>query len=275
MTLRRTVAALAISVATFTGTTASAALIDLGFSLDGSGSVGFSNFATTQAALASALAVIPTSGANEYRVAITTFSDSSATIVVPTIVTAANLATIQASVVAAGYAGSGTNTGGAIRDLAALFKNSAGGYGATTLLNFTTDGVPNDQFDAELAASEVFADGVDGISFEAVGSGISSASALANMAMIAGPGTGVVVTDLTKIPNATVTGFVIPVSDFDGYSAAIAAKIGQIVTDTGGDPDTPSNPNVPAVPLPAALPLLLGGLGILGVFRARRTRATA
>lgn len=257
--------AAAVSVFALAGTSASAALIDLGFSLDASGSVGSFNFNTTRTALANALSVIPTSGPNEYRIAVTTFANGSSTIVIPTIVTAANIAALQTAVSNAVYTGGGTDTAGAITDLSNLFRLSATGYGATTLLNITTDGQPNDQAAAVAAAQAALVAGVDGISFEAVGSGISSMSALNDMAAIAGPGTGVIVTDLTALPNATVQGFVIPVSDFAGYSAAISAKIGKIVDDTGG--------GTPVVPLPAGLPLLLTGIaGFIGL-RVRRRAA--
>lgn len=252
-----------VGVFALAGGSAQAALIDLGFSLDSSGSVAFSDFDTTRQALANALSVIPVTGPNEYRVAVTSFSNGSQTVVSPTIITAANLAGIQNAVRGAFYFGGGTDTAGAITSLAGLFSGTVGGLGATTLLNITTDGVPNSQQDAEDAAQAALAAGVDGISFEAIG--FIDETALENMAAIAGPGAGVIVDDLTMIPNATVQGFVIPVSDFAGYSAAIAAKIGRIVDDTGG--------GTPVVPLPAGLPLLLSAIVLFAGLRAKRRAA--
>lgn len=246
---------------------ANAAVIDLGFSLDTSGSVGTANFNLTRDALAQALDQIPTSGTNQYRLAITKFASGVTTVIPPTIVTAGNIAGIKATLQSTTHIGGGTNTALAISNLASLFKND-GGYGATTLLNITTDGFPNSQTAAEQAATAAVADGVDGISFEAVGAGITSASALANMAKIAKPDTGVVVTDINNIPDATKTGFVIKVATFAEYEAAIKAKIGKIVDDTGG-----GDPNV--VPLPAGLPLLLTGFGALGALRLRKRKAAA
>lgn len=66
-TLRGATAALCIL---FGAGTASAAVIDLGFVLDGSGSVSSSDFASAASALSAALSQIPTSGDNEYRVAV-------------------------------------------------------------------------------------------------------------------------------------------------------------------------------------------------------------
>ncbi|MEO3413665.1 vWA domain-containing protein [Roseovarius sp. CAU 1744] len=250
----------------FGSTSANAAIIDLGFSLDTSGSIGTTNFNLTRDALATALDQIPTSGANQYRVAITKFSNASNTIVAPTIVTAANIAGIKATLQATTHLGGGTCTSCAITGLYNLFNND-GGLGATTLLNITTDGFPNSQTNAEAAATTAVANGVDGISFEAVGSGITSASALANMAKIAKPDVGVVVNDINNIPNATTTGFVIKVVDFNDYEAAIKAKIGRVVDDTGG-----GDPNG-VIPLPAGLPLLLTGFGAFGVMRLRKRKA--
>ena len=187
--IKRTLAAgLAVASLAIGATSASAAVINLGFSLDESGSVGSTNFNTTRDALADALAAIPTSGANQYRVAITTFSRSTNqnVVVQPTIVTAQNLATIQQTLKDETYTGGGTETDDAINLLANIFTPFKDD---TTLFNITTDGAPGSQSATEAAALAAFNDFVDGISFEAVGSGIYRPSALANMARIAGLGT--------------------------------------------------------------------------------------
>ena len=259
------VAALAFSLGS--ALPANAALIDLGFSLDESGSIGIVNFNLTRDALASALALIPTSGTNQYRVAVTSFSDSSRTIIPPTIVTAGNIGGLQTTLGAAGYIGSTTATDDAIRSLTALFTSATGGLGDTTLINITTDGSPNDQGAAVQAAKDAIDAGVDGISFEAVGDAVGSQFFLDQMAAIALPNSpGVIVTDLSNIPDATKQGFVIPVADFAGYQAAIKAKINTVVDNTGGG-------GMGAVPLPAGLPLLLAGIGAFGVLRRTRKQA--
>lgn len=81
-------------------------------------------------------------------------------------------------------------------------------------------------------------------------------------------GNAVVLDPGDSLPNATQTGFVIGVTDFSDYEDAIAAKIGQVVIDTGGGD---GNPNV--IPLPAAGWLLLAGIGALGVMRRRQAAA--
>ncbi|MGJ8681672.1 VWA domain-containing protein [Paraglaciecola sp.] len=245
----------------FGATSANSAIINLGFSLDESGSVGTSNFNTTRDALADALAVIPTTGGNQYRLAVTTFSSSHTTVIAPTIVTAANIVGLQAQLVATSFSSGGTDTAGAINYLTSLFNPFITDL---TLFNITTDGSPSSQGAAETAALNAHNSFVDGISFEAVGSGINNVSALNNMARIAGLGTagdvnnGVVLSAGDSIPNAETTGFVIPVATFADYEAAINAKITQIVEDTGGSTD---------VPAPSSLALFAISLIALGLKR--------
>lgn len=281
MRLRNLFASAVMALGMTFGGGASAAVIDLGFVLDGSGSVSTTNYNTARTALAQALGQIPTSGTNQYRIAVTSFGTSSGVnVVLPTIVTSTNIAGIQSSVANATKAGGVTNTSGAISYMTSLFAND-GGLGDTTLINITTDGAANNsglnstnsQLAAEVAALAAWNAGVDGISFEAVGSGVSSASAQNNMARIAGLGTsglasaGVVLSAGDPIPNATTTGFVIPVSNFEAYSDAINAKIGQVIIDTGG-----GDPSV--VPLPAGMPLMLGVIGAFAFMRRRQMQAS-
>ncbi len=262
MKFRNLVAAAGIAV--MSATASFAAVIDLGFSLDGSGSVGSSNFNTVKTALSTALGSIPTDPAgNQYRVAVTQFGSSNSTIWGPMVVTAGNIGALQTAVSTATYQnGSSTQTASAINYLYNLFNN-AGGLSDLTMFNITTDGRPccqsNAQALAEAAALAAHNNGVDGISFEGVGSGLT-ATDLANMAKLAGLGTagnaanGMVV-DVNSIPNPLTTGFVIKVDDFADYEAAIAAKLQKVIT--------------APVPLPAGLPLLLVGIGAFGLVRRK------
>lgn len=270
MRFKSLIAAASIALASMVGSV-QANVIDLGFSLDDSGSIGSTNFNLTRDALADALSAIPTSGTNQYRVAVTQFGTGFVTVVPPTIVTAANLSDLQDDVRAASYRSGGTDTAGAISNLFGLFETSATGLGATTILNITTDGSPNSQSGAETAATTAFNAGLDGLSFEAVGSGLSSTFARDNMARIASLGTtgvlgnAVVLDPGDPLPNATQTGFVIGVTDFNDYADAIGAKIGQVIIDTGGGGTV--------IPLPAAGWLLLAGIGALGVMGRRQAAA--
>lgn len=259
MRLRNLVAAAVASLGLM-ATSVHAAVIDLGFSLDGSGSISTTEFNIMRTGLSTALSSIPTSGGNQYRIAVTSYGGSGvATVVAPTIVTAANIAAIQAAVAGATKLGGGTPTDQAITATFNLFASSATGLGSTTILNISTDGAPNSQIAAENAALAAYNAGLDGLGFEAIG---FSGTGLTNMAKIAGLGTagiasnGVVLNVGDPIPNATTTGFVLPVTDFSGYSAAIGAKVQKVVIDTG------------AVPLPAAAWMLIVALG--GLFGLRR-----
>lgn len=264
----------AMAISAFAAGESRGAIIDLGFMLDGSFSVSSTQYNQASTALSQALGQIPTSGANQYRLAVTSYGSSSGVdIVAPTIVTAANQATIQTQVASAAKAGGTTNTSGAITYMFDLF-NDDGGLGDTTLFNITTDGSPNSQSATGDAAFTAWQSGVDGISFEAVGSGVSSSSAQNNMAQVAGLGTsgdstaGMVLSPGDAIPNATTTGFVIPVADFDAYADAINAKVEQVVIDTGGGDGSPN-----VIPLPAGMPLMLAGIGAFAFMRRRQIRA--
>lgn len=241
---------------------ASAAVVNLGFSLDQSGSIGTTGFNTTRDALADALSVIPTGGAVEYRLAITKFSSSVTNVITPTIVTSANIGILQAQLRATLFSGGSTDTAEAIDSLTGLFSSFSSDI---TIFNITTDGEPNSQTGAENSALNAFNRYVDGISFEAVGSAINNPVTLARMARIAGLGTGgdvnsaVVLAPGDAIPNATQTGFVIGVEDFDDYAAAIRAKLQQVVNDT-----TPT-----AVSAPSTLSFI--ALGMLVLLVRRRT----
>ena len=257
---------LAVAALLVGGAPALADTIDLGFSIDGSGSINGSDFTLQTEGLAAAFANIPTSGDIEYRLAVTQFAGfGTTTIIEPTIVSAANIAGLQSAVQGTFQSGGGTPLAAGITSLVDLFA-ADGGLGDTTLLNLSTDGAPNSQSASTTAVADALAAGVDGISFEAVG--------LANISFLqtlARPGaSGVVVTDLDAIPDPTTQGFVIDVASFDDFGAAIDAKIGEIVIGTGGGGD----PSVAPIPLPAGLPLLLAGvLGLFGAGRLRRRAA--
>ncbi|MEM6758764.1 MAG: VWA domain-containing protein [Pseudomonadota bacterium] len=263
------IAAVALS-ALFGVSSADARTIDLGFSLDTSGSVGSADFAVARTALAQALSNIPTTGPVTYRIAVTKFSSSVTTVVPVTQITGANIGAIQTAIANTAFVGGATRTADAITTTFDLF--AAVGLGDTTLINITTDGEPfegtrvgavQSQLNAEAAALAAFNNGLDGLSFETVGT--FSATDLNNAARIAGFGTagvasnGVVLAPTDAIPDPTQTGFVLPVASFAGYSAAIDAKVEEVVI------------NTQVVPLPAGLPLMLAGIAAFAFVRRRQT----
>jgi len=234
--------------------------IDLGFMLDESGSVGSSNYNIAGDALAAALALIPFAGTttDTYRIGVVSFSGGTTTLVSPTIISsAAELLIVQNSIKNDAFSGGSTNMGGALDRIVADF----GTLGDLSLLNMTTDGVPNSGTQAATAATAAFNAGWDGLSFEAIGN-ISTAL----IQSIAFPAPAILINDINNLPNPLTTGFVLTIDNFGNYSDAITAKIQNIVDVA---------PNVSVVPLPAALPLYGTGLAIMGFISWRRKRKGA
>jgi len=234
------------------GTTAHAALIDIGFAIDESGSIGSSNYTTVKTGLANALSLIPTSGPDQYRIAVVSFDTTATNIIAPpTVVTAANLATLQATINAAPYNGGGTAIHAGVDRLTQLF--TAVGLGDTTLFNVSTDGQSSITA-LQASATAAYNAGVDGLSFEGIGGGVNTAGLLS----VAFPTPSVLATVAT-IPDPTQHGFVLPIAGFADYQAAINAKVQHIVN--------------PTIPLPAALPLMASGFGLMGFMGWRRRKA--
>lgn len=248
-----------------------AAVIDLGFAIDESGSV--SGTATTgelgllRGGLASALDLIPSVGApnnpNTYRVSIVRFASSAGTLVAPTIIDDTTRAEIQNTLLTASRFSGGTNIPSSIFQLLSeLCPDLGAGNNCaadTTLFNIATDGAGGDPTISANPAA--IAAGVEGISYEAIGGGLSPA-AIANFAYP----TPAIVVDADNIPNPLTQGFVVAVANFEDFESAIAAKVGRIVQDTGGGGTT-------VIPLPAGLPLLLTAFA--GLFGLRRFRKVA
>jgi len=253
MKFRQWIAGMAVAVGMGVGS-AHSAIVDLGFALDRSGSVGSANWASVVNGLANALAVIPTAGPNQYRIAVSSFSSAATLDLAPTIVTAGNLAGLQATIQGIGYSGGTT----CISCAATILSNAytaAGGFGDVSLLNITTDGVPNvGVTNGTTLRGTLVGDGWDSISAEAVGSfNLSFLQALVY------PNPGVTTNNPAALPNPLVQGFVLTVNNFAAYEAAITAKVQRIV-------DT-------QVPTPGTLSLVALSLLSLGLVTRRRRSA--
>jgi hypothetical protein len=223
---------------------ASAALIDLAFSLDRSGSVGSSNYTNlVLPGLANALDNIPLAGPDQYRISVVSFSSSASTVVTPTILTNANLATVKASILADPFTGGTTCVSCSIDLLTTLV--SGVGFGDSSLINISSDGVPNVGItNGTTVRTTAEAAGWDSISAEAIGNfNVSFLQALVS------PNPGVTTTDPNALPDPLTQGFVLEVNSFADYGAAIDAKVQKIV-------------NPPTTPEPSSLLSLLaiGGL---------------
>lgn len=248
--------------------TVSAAVIDLGFALDESGSVATSDFNLSKQGLANALDKIPTSGTNQYRISVIAFDSNARTIIGPTIVTAGTIATLKTNITGIANSQGGTDIAEAVDLLTANFVGA--GLGDETYLNVATDGGSSSNALA-LASANARTAGVDGLSFEAIGRGAATTTLLRSCFgnnSYTDPGSGntatgcSLVNDPNNLPDATQEGFVLTVNNFTDFEGAISAKVQSIVDDTGG--------GTSPVPLPASLPLLLSALGLGGFFVRRK-----
>lgn len=262
----------AATIALMTSGTLSAAVIDLGFALDESGSVATSDFNLSKQGLANALDKIPTSGTNQYRISVIAFDSNARTIIAPTIVTAGNIASLKTDITGIANSQGGTDIAEAVDLLTANFVGA--GLGDETYLNVATDGGSSSNALA-LAAANARAAGVDGLSFEAIGTFADTSTLLRSCFgnnSYTDPGSlntaagCSLVNDSNNLPDATQEGFVLAVNNFTDFEGAISAKVQSIVDDTGG--------GTSPVPLPASLPLLLSALGLGGLL-ARRRKVTA
>lgn len=251
MQLKKIAIALALAGSTIAAGSANAAVIDLGFVLDRSGSVGSGNWTSVTSGLANALAVIPTAGPNQYRIGVSSFSTGASVDVAPIILTAGNLAGIQASINAIAFNGGNTCIQCGTTALTNAYI-ADGGLSSSSLMNISTDGVPNiGETNGTTLRNSLTASGWDSISAEAIGNfNLSFLQALVS------PNPGVTTNDPNALPNPLVQGFVLTVANFNDYGPAIAAKVQNIVD----------------LPEPGSVALL--GVALAGIAGLRRKQAS-
>lgn len=263
--IRRLLATFATTAAVFAGAHAQAAVTQLGFALDASGSVAVADYNLLRSGLSAALAALPTDGTVE--ITIVSYSGSVSTVTTPTILTAASLPTIQGQIGSHAKSGGTTNTAAAITSLAGLMTGSAAFADPATrsIINLATDGDPDSQSAAVAAGAAARAAGIDALSIEAIGDGVSSQAALNNMAAIAFPGPATILpVNSVAIPNPIGGSFVVPVSNFAALEQVLIAKVQASIV-----------PPPTGVPEPGSLALVFASLAALATLSRRRAKPAA
>ncbi len=286
--LKKTLAASTIVSGLFLGaTSATAAIVDLGFIIDESGSVGQSNYESSIVALRNAINQIPLATATvTYRVGVVSFGAIADTVAAPVVFDSqANKDTVLAALLDESVrnsidggsleygdpSGITNNTlyAPALNLINSEFASAFGTLGDTSIVNMATDGGNGDNTATQTAVTNLIADGWDALSFEAVAN--TSSSAEAYLATIGFDTNAGVTTQggCTQTTNAATLGnvvencFVIDVPSFAAFEDAILTKVQRTVIDTGG--------GTGVIPLPAAGWMLLAGLGALGLTKRRQS----
>jgi hypothetical protein len=232
---------------------ANADMIQLGFILDGSGSLGSANWNTIRTGLSAAInTLIPISGPDQYEISVVRFgssADTDAPIQRFLVTDAASRTNLANQIAALGYLNSGaTNFAAAFNAMTAVLAPTIG-TAAASYVNFSTDGQQNQGGTGEAEFSAMLASGVDNVSVEGIGSGVD-ATDLQNNFCSPAP------CDTTAPYNFPSQGFYIGVTNVSDYGNAIALKIRTVVQPT---------------PEPGTLALF--GLSMLGLGLMRRKAA--
>lgn len=259
--LKRCAAVAGVALALGTAVPAQAGLIQLGFVLDRSGSIGQTDWNIIVNGLSGAIGLVPVGGPDTYEVSVVTFSTAATinvnSVVVDSVGARSGLQTSIAGLTGA-YSGGTTNYSLALAAMNTALTDAVGTAGFTTAgqadasyVNFATDGEPNpSSANGVTERATLIASGVDNISIEGIGISAAAAAFLQNSICYPGP------CDTTSPFNFPTQGFYLGIADAAAYTAAIENKI-LTVTEQ--------------VPEPGTMALI--GAGLLGFGLARRRNA--
>lgn len=243
-----TMAAAAVATTLSVGVTggANAGLIQLGVAVDASGSIGSSNFNTVRTGIANAInAIVPTNGSVELT--LVRFASYVSTIIGPTVITAANKASIVSTISSMSFTGGTTGLASAINSLTSQITGSSNFATAdASIYNIVTDGFPNSQSNSIAQRNNAIGAGIDEIDIEFIGSNTAGYNFMRNS----------ICYPLACDTTSFTPGFIVGVT-FDNFQTAFENKL-RFVTNQ-------------AIPEPGTLALF--GLGLVGLSIARRKKA--
>lgn len=239
--IKKALALIGASFLLFSGAARADVITQLGFIIDGSGSISGTNFAIMRTGYANAFATLPTDGSVELTV-LQFGSTGTPTPVVQVLVnnvviTAASLPGVIATMNGMTQITGFTPLWAAIDRMTSELASSPNfSPGIASMINIGTDGEPNmsgisnpDQLTRDEAA-QARAAGIDALTIEAIGNFDLTFLRTIVYSPLGGLGSGVVLPINSTPPNPmTSLGWVLPVNSFDDFSTAIHNKI-QVIT---------------------------------------------